>query len=760
MADSINTKNMSYDEWKALGPLFQNTEGDGDNFYDGTRHERPTTPKWASLSLGGPNKVLGNPNHTSRNDAFTNAHSQWMHIMKTLDAGDKDTLNLVREMAKAGNKMSGLSERMHGREDAWVALASDSKTAGVLRGAITSTLAHFPADKGVLGQKLPTKIDDIPLDALKKDMEAHRPKRLRRRVLDNGIVSHAAPDDREADSDRTFRNAVKDSIRANPKSRQRQYAGTIAIFADDGLAESAAEYINTLDERILACPEKNGQLWKVAGDRRKAGTYLAREYDPNLKQGQAADQLLGRADAAVFFVNGDPSSRASGILAQASRLGKAVKIVGPDGLEMPLMETAREAEAAHMSKKEIAQSFNSHAFDMPASDPMAFLGLSQVRDSKIGRIDEKDLSRISDMKESVNEIADMAEIEAGRQYLRDDIKLSAVAIRLLANKDAMDMARRNTLKLRTELGNHNMEVIGPKDYPEAIIRSGSIPPYLIVEGNKDTLRNAETIVGFTGAQSADEREQRLTSSTIAKGVSALTMQPTTVAYVQGQTSVDVPETGPQIMISATGAAHIEKDAREKQLRIVENGGVVIHMLPPENRSWHFDPTQINPQTGKKGLNVAVPSKGDHLSERSAAKILGSMSDTVFVGALNAKDPGSNQHTAILAGLKAGRAPTVANFKEFDSLDHVSGNRAMLGSTGAKAMTRAGFHDRDVEDLFPKAAERKTSMAAKFENARPAIDTGKNMDIAMPNLVRHLKGLEIQVPENVRTKQSRKDEHEI
>lgn len=749
MAESIKAKSMSYDDWKALGPLFQNPAPEGDNFYDGTAREQPTTPKWASLSLGGPNKLLGNPNHSSKNDAFTNAHSQWMHVMKALDAGNADTLKLVREAAKAGNKMSGISERMHGSTDAWVALAADEKTAGVLRGFITSTLEHFPADKGVVGQKLPSKIDDVPLEALKKDMEAHRPKRFRRRVLDNGLVSHNAPDDKEAQGDRGFHTAVKDKVKAGGKSNPRQFAGTIAIFADDGMAEVAAEYIATLDDRLLACPEKNGPLWTAAGEKRKQGAYFPREYDPNLKQNQAADQLLNRADAAAFFVNGDPTSRVSSVLAQASRLGKAVKVVGPDGLEMPLMETAREAEAAHMSKKEVAQSFNSHAFEMPVSEPMAFFALSLARGGKDGKISDQDLGRLSQMSETVNEIADIASGDQGKEWLRDEMKITPASIRILADKDAMDSARKNTLKLRAELDKNGLEVIGPADYPESVMRSGNVPAYLIVEGNKDMLRNAGMIVGVSGAQASDERTGRITSSATAKGVSALTMQPVTVAYVQGQTSMDIPETGPQIMVSPTGAKHVSKEDRAKQERIVENGGVVIHMSPPETRGWHYDPKAVDPKTGKKGIDVPTPSNSDIGMDRRAATLLGSMSDTVYITALNAKEPGSHQHATALAGLKAGRLPTVANFKEYETIEHVSGNRAILGSTGPRALERAGFHTRDVETL-----------GAKFEGRKPAIDTGKNIEAAMPNLVRHLSGQEIQLPEKAKTRRSQKADQEL
>ncbi len=749
MADRIEAKSMSYDDWKELGPLFHASEPEGDNYYDGTTRERPTTPKWASLSVGGPKKLLGNPNHSSKNDPFTNAHSQWLHIMKVLDAGDEQTLKLVREAAKSGDKMSGISDRMHGNSDAWVALASDGQTASVLRGFITSTLTHFPASKGVKGQELPKKIEDLPLEALRKDMEAHRPKRFRRRVLENGQVRFADPDDKEAANDRAFAAAIKDKSKANSRSKPRQFSGTIAVFADDGMERSAANYIKSLDDRLLPCPEKNGALWQEVSKVRPKGAFYPREYDPSLKQNQAADQLIGRADAVAVFVNGDPGSRASAVLAQAARLGKAVKVIGPGEVELPLMESAREAEANHQSKKEIAQSFSSHAFDMAANDPMAYFGLSLVRDPKLGRIHPEDMSRMAMLDETVNDIADSATTPKGQEYLRDEVKISPATIRLLGNTDVMAAARDSMLKMSAEFNRHDMEVIGAEHYPEAVLRSGNVPPYMIIEGDKDFLKNSKSIIGITGTQSGDERARRITASTGTKAVSALTMQAATVAYVQGQTSVDIPETGPQIMIAPTGSTHTSNEDREKQKRIIENGGVVIHMQPPETRSWHYDSKAFNKETGKKGAMVSSPSVSDPVSARRAAQLLGAMSDSVLVTALNAKEKESNQHQTIRQGLKAGRMPTVVNFSDYEHLEMISGNRGLLGNTGSRALARAGFGAADVESLGPK-----------FEDRKPAIDTGKNMETAMKNLVRHLNGQEIQLPEKTKSRQPRVDVAEI
>lgn len=743
MADRIDAKFMSYDDWKALGPLFQAPEADGDHIYDGTTRDRPETPNWASLSLGGPNKIIGNPNHSSRNDAFTNAHSQWMHIMKVFDEGGEDAFKLIHETAKSAHKITEIAERKHGYADAWVALASDEKTAEVLRGLVTSVLQYYPGAKGVLPATLPKRADELPLEKLKADMKSFEPKRFRRRILENGQVRFAQPDNREAQNDREFQEATPSRVAPQANSRPRQFAGTIAIFADDGMEAFAAKYAHSLDDRLLACPEKKKPLWDELAVNRPKGVFYPRDYDNNLPQGQAAKQLLGRTDAAAFFINGDITSRVSGILAEASRFGKAVKVFGPDGKEMPLMATAREAEASHMSRKEYAQSFSSPAFDLPINDPMAFMGLSMVKSDKLGQINPKDLARLSEMTDSVNDIADMASNGNGQAFLRDQMKITPATIKLLADGDAMKGARESLLKVRSEIADAGMEVIGPADYPEALLASGAFEPYLLVEGNKDLLRNADTIVGISGAVASDERAQRLTSSTNSRAVSALTMQPVTSAYVLGQTSVDIPETGPQLVISTTGKSHLRKEDAEKLERIVENGGCVIHMLPPTNRSWYYDSTAFDPKTKKKGMTVPVPATGDQSTDRRAAKLLAAMSKTVLVTALNARETETPQHVVVTQALKAGRLPTVVNFNDMN-LDHVSGNGELLTKSGIAALAGAGIGARDAEPLGKKYAEQ-----------RPSIDTNRNMDLAMANLARHLKGQEIQLPEVKRARRAEK-----
>ena len=738
MADRIEQKYMSYDDWKELGPLFQPAEPEGDNIYDGTTRERPTTPKWASASLGGPNKLLGNPDHSGRRDSFTNAHSQWMHIMKTLDAGGDPAMKLVREAAKTGNKMHELSERMHGNGNAWVALAGDAQTAKVLRGFITTTLEQFPPAKGVLPQELPTSPEDARLKEISTAMAAHQPKRFRKRVLEDGHIRFADGSSQERAADKSFEKTNKTQARGNAKPRQ--YAGMMALFADDGMEDQAAAYAAKSDTRLAIAPEKNAALWKAMSAERPQGVYYPRAYNPNSKQWAAGDELAQRADGGVFFWNGDHNSRAFAAAAEFSRQGKALRIHGPDGKELPLFETAREAEQAHQSKKEFAQSQSHHAFDLSAKEPMAHYGLSLIKHDKLGTLNDKDINRLSQMDETVNDIADMADTAQGREYLLKEQKISGGAVKLLGDKDAMTNARQSLLEIRREMQADNVDIIGPRDYPESLVRSGSVPPYLFIQGDKDFFRNADTIIGVTGSPARDDRARRLTTSPAAEAMSSLTMQPATVAYVQGQTPVDMPESGPQIMVATAGQAHTSDADRAKESRIIENGGAVIRTLPSRHSSFYYDAKAWNEERGKKGKLIGVPATGSQHTENASAGLMSAMSSSVVITDLDRGESHSHQHVALRQSLASGRKPAVLNFQDYEGISHVSGNRALLANRGTRALQQAGLGNRDVEEFGPA-----------LEGQKPALDTGRNMGLAMENLVRHTKGQDIKFPEASRAK---------
>lgn len=699
---------MSYDDWKGLGPVNRMIQKD-DEIYDGTTRETPDTPNWAHLYVGGVNKRLGNKNHNYQADAFSNAHSQFFEFMLTLyqgEKGDKNGLELVREAAREGDKVTQDAIRIGGGPNAWSAVGPDDGTAKVNRAIVTTALKFYPARQGVVSQQLPKKPSDIDFKAFAAEFEKQgAPQRFRARVIENGKVRYATKD-----------------------STGQRYGGVVGVFTDKGLEAQAVTWMKNQSQKLIFAPGKDAGLWKAIIADGSVSHRREKMYGDKSNQNQALDEVIARADAITVFWDGDERSNGARAIAAAARSGKLAKVLDRDGKEMHLFESASECMAANMSKAEFARSRTMDAFSLSAREPLGRFALSLIHNEKEGRLDHKDINRLAMMGETINDIAGMAETEQGREYLTREHKISSNALRLLGDEKVMANARSAFLRQNKHLSENDAQIIGPEDYPQGLLASGQMPPYLFIQGPIDVFRNANTIVGVVGEAPTSDIARRMTASRAAPAISALASSAATIARVEGTTSIDVPVNAPQILLIGSGHAHAstEKNMADRKA-VLEAGGVVVSMLPPEETSSFYD--------RKSKQREGIASTGNEHTTVRAAGMMGAMSDTVLVTEMDASKTNSAAHAATLAGLKADRRPTVINYNDLEGFKEISGNRALLMNRGAKAMQRAGFGNDVIESMGPA-----------LEGSRLAIDTGHNNGKAVTNLVRHLRGEKLDLPE--------------
>jgi hypothetical protein len=693
MAENI-AQYMSYDDWKELGPLNRSAPNENE-IYDGTTREAPNTPYWAHLNVGGVNKVLGNPNHNYQADAFSSEHNQVFHFMNTLSQGGKEGLKLIREAAKEGDRVTADANRIGGNDNAWTAVGPDAGSAHAIRELVSTALEFYPPAKGVLSQQLPKKPEDVDFDDFAaRFAERATPKRFRARHLDNGKMEFG----RSADG------------------KSQSFGGLVGVFADKGLEGKAVDWMGTQSPKLAFAPGKDAHLWKAIIESKSTTHRREKMYDGKSNQSGAADQVIEKADAITVFWDGDERSAGSRVIAAAARAGKLAKVCDAHGEEMPLFETANEAMMAHMSKKEFARSKTLDAFSVPASDPVGRLGLSLIRSEKEGRLSDKDINRLAMSGETINYFADMAETENGKEALRDEFRLTSNSIKLLGNEGVMANARSSFLRINKHLSENNVEVVGPEDFPKGLLASGQMPAYMFVQGPKEVLRNAENIVGVIGEGATEGVEQRMTASRTAPAISGLASTKATIARVEGQTSVEVPVNGPQILLIDSGHAHASRENSLKdRANVLDAGGVVVSLLPPEETSSFYD------RTSKE--RVGIESTGNEITTRHAASLMGAMSETVLVTEMDASKTNSATHAAVLSGLTSGRRPTVVNYNDAEGFQAVSGNRALTMARGSKALERAGYGANVIEGL-----------GKELEGSRISIDTGSDIRKAMPKLV--------------------------
>jgi len=99
------------------------------------------------------------------------------------------------------------------------------------------------------------------------------------------------------------------------------------------------------------------------------------------------------------------------------------------------------------------------------------------------------------------------------------------------------------------------------------------------------------------------------------------------------------------------------------------------------------------------------------------------------------------------GEKGPRFPAVVNCNDLESIPAFAGNRALLTQPGAAGMTRAGFGNATVEKL-----------AGKVEGKFVGMSIGNDAELGVKNLIRHMSGEEIKLPEQAKIRTRKDAEH--
>jgi hypothetical protein len=741
---------MSYDDWKDAGPVNQRVQKD-DEIYDGTTRPAMTEPLWARIKAGGKNQLLGNPDHDYNADAFSAGHGQYFHLMNTLDKGGRDALKLIREAGKRGDEVVQSAERIGGDTNAWTMVAPDAETARVLRAFVSTALEFYPPAKGVLSQKLPKTPADLDLPAFAAAFEAKAtPTRWRTRTLEGpGLKVKGqenspviTPSGEKLDAAKAAQRLAENNQRRNIKSSAtapRDFTGVIAIFADNGLGEAAQAWTGRLPRNLIVAP-MGGEISKDLAKIQRRTQMMANKanVDTHKKPVQMSAQVISNVDAVAVFWDGDYRSKGAQIIAEAARAGKISKILDGNGKEMPLFENARICMDGNMSKQEAARSKTIDAFNLSASEPLARFGIDMIRSEKLGTVSDKDIDRLAGIDETINEIAELAKTETGREYLNKEHRVSGQALNLLADDKVMASARDSYIRSVKHMADNDVTLVGPEDYPVTLLASGQKPPYMFLQGPVEVFRDASNITGIVGdgVINADDPASRLAGSRIAPVTSALSTSANIVARVEGATSMDVPVNGPQILILNGGHAHAGLPAHiQDRDAVLESGGVVVSEYPPEELSSFY---QVATRS-----RVGISSRGNENTTMRAASLLGAMSDAVVVTDLDRSRTASPAHSAVEAGLNvpnAPRRPVVVNANDLDTVAGFAGNRALLMQRGATALVKAGFGARETE----KHAEA-------FDGSKVAIDLGRDPKLGIENLNRLLRKEELVLPERKATR---------
>lgn len=768
---------ISYDDWKALGPMGRMratlgaTEREGiydNNIYDGGASDRVEAerPYQAHVYLGGSNRVLGNPNRSASMDEFSLEQSQYFHIMETLSRRDAKAMKMVVEAARTGNKVA-----------VEAALIDGGKSFGPSYAEAAQNLTdRFGSGKNGKGRQTRATLTNDQIDQAASALVSSGGMAVKASPNFSVIASSAGearvlrafidtclsvyPPETQFEGQKLPRAAEEVDFDKIVKQFQKtgrpdRFAGSredgrlvIGLFASAGREQDAAAWVNRYPQNDTAtkkrnefAPMKNALLWKTLNEVDGTRHYRVKAYDSTgRKKSDAIEQVVNASGVVTVFWSGDHNDEAFMAAAYAARTGKLGKAYGPDGKEMDVYQMAVEAKAAHMSKAEFARSQTLPAFEIPVDAPEGRLALSLVHSDKDGSISPTDMNKIAQLGMTLNELNDMASTEGGRDQLVRDYRVSGAAATLLGDDKVMASARTSYLRIRDHMASNNVQLIGPDAYPAPLLASGDMPPFLFVQGDVEALK-AKTLVGITGENEGKDVLRSLVASRAAPAIAKLASGPATLVEMESDAGISVPVNGPHVLVISGGHGHVAgKDPAAtlaRRMEVIEKGGVIVSRMPPEETSSFYHVAAKEQRS--------VPSSANPMTDRAAARLVGAMSHGLLLTQMSDHDL-SPARVAVLAHMNAGRRPAVLNHGDLVDFREVAGNRAMLGKRGSEAFARAGFLEADAKPL-----------QARFEGARLGLDVGTDPAKGMENFVRHLNGEEIQVAAKAKARASRQDQ---
>jgi len=686
---------------------------DPENTYDGTTRQGRSIPSsWTIVPVGGVHNVLGNPNRIERWDDFTLFNSLNSHFLSVIDEGGSEFVRLVRKAAEEAAKASEDAFRKTGHADAYKAIAGTALEAKPGWALMVAALQQFPAGKGVIGQKLPTRAGDIDKTQLLETYHANvEPTRMR------------------------FRRQ-----KVNVGNSQVEVGGVVSLFADRGFGKAAIEWASQLDKRLLLSLDKNGELWTEA--RKLDGRKCVALYSPKAKGFQVTSQIAKASDGAFFFLNGDPKSFASEAFAEFFRQGKALRVFGPDGRELPVLATGRDICKHHMSTRERAMSRDTEVHDIELGTPEAALAFSLMSaragaDKRILSIPPRDVAHLASMDGTISNVVEMARQKDGQALLAGRHNVSKAAIKLLGDPGAMSSARQAMKLAAADLAQNMVDTVGPEAFSDTMVApevriAGLFHSHLFVQGDVSLLTKARTPVGVIGTDrgrlAMDSRGRDIVQPKAQALVDGLAAQTgVTLVSVAGATPAEMPA-APRILICPAGAAQTTPVEASDVRATLKDGGLVIYMQPPTSRSWHYDKNAIDSKTGRKGAVVTTStSHTDHIHEQKAVDLFCSISQTVVVTDLDPAVKQDMQKRAVETSLSIGRKPVIVDISGYEGYALAGGSRALLNGTGRDALVKAGLPVRAAEELGAKI------------KGYPAIGTGQNMQKAAETLALRLNG---------------------
>lgn len=481
---------------------------------------------------------------------------------------------------------------------------------------------------------------------------------------------------------------------------------TRVIFAEASNLEAAKKAVASAgaDEEIII-----GSMAKELGavktkarvstisDPKSRGAYVLKKHGYSEEGAQFLAekmQSINHATHAEFYLDADKPNRMLAFLAgHAATRGNLTHVQqGDEKLSLSQAQALGAAEfltPAQMVRRSLAD-----GLDVEVNEPAGAVALSLFRHND-AKIANRDIRAIQATGMHLQDVLGVAQDPNQARAFAVEHGVSQAALKILKEGDAAAVGS-NLPHVLQELQGKGLSLIGPEDYPASMRHNPDVPPFAIVDGDVDHLRNLKGAIGITGdrllAPKANATEEEKTAalrlaSDVAETMTAIAATKQPRIWVDGQTPFPMEAGKNDVIIVSGSVGHEENASAGTRVSFGVVPSTVVYKAP----------------TGRgknaKGTQEMIRNEPSESQAPTAGKFLGQMADRLVVTNSDAAHYTASK-TAVVEQLKQGKRVVAV-----PAQGHVKAatlNAALLRNDGHKALKDAAMGSATVEDPALKA----------------------------------------------------------
>lgn len=693
---------------------------------------------FAHMWVGRADQRLGNPHISPKMDEHTAGRSTVDHIRDVIYQPGAVRTDFFKDLLRADRALAKEALEIGNKAIETAFFAHHNATGRVFHAARLAARDQFP---------LPPKSELFgpTFKTTKREWDKKSKRYVEKEMTAQEVIKanskKAAADPKknfpQSDADIDWKKFDKDFVKYAQQAtarihkrtignKEQSFKGMYGVLAAPNQKQRAIEMIEKVPAGCIVAPAK--AIHSSVGRNTKAR--VEKTFRDNAQNKNANREMIDKADTVIVLLDDNPRGRTWQDAGYAATQGKLGKTFDSSGKEIDFQEARKLLLDAFVSDEKLRRGAVINSFDADTSTPEGSWALSLFKSQKEGSFGEDDIKAFAKSGLSISDALELAETEAGRDFLEADPKvsqegvgISRQGIRLLQDNEALFEASKELTIGRDQMVRAGVTLVGPDDMPASWKNK---PSHAFLKGDVEELRNLGATTGIIGDDVPDREEadssRNIIGSRSAPIIAGLANQDVTRVMVEGQLPFkEEAQSGEVVWLPSGHSIVTSAEHRREREAMHERGVLTLSLQLPEGQ------TTYNPRTKSRDL---IPATANDITRAKVAKVMGGNVDELIVTNIDAEARRSAAREAVAAYAKDDRRPICVEYGDLKKLPHANGNIALTTKRGEAAFAAAGMGEAQARNL-----------SEMFKGAKPAISTGMKFDQAAATIADKANGRE-------------------